>query len=94
MRADGARDQTGARFDRSESAANRTASLAARGDRQMLACLVLASAVREGGQGVHGHPCAKHGARALSPDRLHALHEGLPQGSQRARSGRAAGPTI
>jgi hypothetical protein len=60
----------------------------------MSARLGLASAVREGGRRVCGRPCAKHGARALSPNRLHALHEGLPQGSWRARSGRATGPVI
>jgi hypothetical protein len=32
--------------------------------------------------------------RALSPDRLHTLHEGLPQGSRRVGSERAAGPGI
>jgi hypothetical protein len=32
--------------------------------------------------------------RALSPDRLRPLHEGLPQGSRRVGSGRAAGLVI
>jgi hypothetical protein len=31
--------------------------------------------------------------RALSPDRLHALCQRLPQGSWRIGSGRATGPT-
>jgi hypothetical protein len=60
----------------------------------MSARLGLASAIREEGRRVCGRPCAKHGVRALSPDRLHVLHEGLPQGSRRARSGKAAGPII
>jgi hypothetical protein len=63
-------------------------------NRQMSAHLGLASAVHEGGRRVCGRPCAKNGARALSPDRLHTLHEGLPQGSRRAGSERAMGPVI
>jgi hypothetical protein len=79
LRADGVGDQAGARLARSGTTTNRTASPATRSNRQMSARLGLASAVREGGQRVCGRPCAKHGARALSPDRIHALHEGLPQ---------------
>jgi hypothetical protein len=54
----------------------------------------LASVVREGGWRVCRRPCAKHGARALPSNRLHVLHKGLPQGSQRAGSKRVVGPVI
>jgi hypothetical protein len=60
----------------------------------MSAHLGLSSVVREGGKRVYERPCAKHSARALSPDRLHALHERLPQGSRRTGSERATGPVI
>jgi hypothetical protein len=78
LHADGARDWAGARLARPRDATNRTTSPAARSDRQMSARLGLALAVHEEGRRVCRCPCAKHGARALSPDRLHALHEGLP----------------
>jgi hypothetical protein len=91
---DGAGDRANAQLARSRTPTDRALSIVARSDRQVSARLGLASTVREGGRRDFGHPCAKHGARALSPDRLHVLREGLPQGSQRAGSGRAAGPVI
>jgi hypothetical protein len=92
LHADGVRDRASAQLARS-SARRRTATsgTAARNDRQVLACLGLAVAIREGGWRICGCPCAKHGARTLSPDRLHVLRERLPQGSWRTGSGRATG---
>jgi hypothetical protein len=91
---DGAGDRANARLARSRTPADRALSIVARSDRQVSARLGLASTVHEGSRRVFGRPCAKHGARALSPDRLHMLREGIPQGSQRAGSERAAGPVI
>jgi hypothetical protein len=94
LRIDGAGDRVGARLAQSEGATNRTTSPVAWSNRQMSARLGLASAVREGDRRVCERPCVKHGACTLSPDRLHMLHEGLPQGSRHIGSGRVAGPVI
>jgi hypothetical protein len=78
LRTDGVGDQAGARLTGSRTAVGRASGIAAWGDRQVSARLGLASAIREGGWRVCGRPCANHGARALSPDRLHAPCHGLP----------------
>jgi hypothetical protein len=93
LHADGVGDRASARLTRSRTATRRASGTAARNNRQVSTFLGLAAIVCEGGRRIHGRPCAKHGARALSPDRLHALHQRLPQGSWRTGSGRVAGPT-
>jgi hypothetical protein len=93
LHVDGAGDQASARLARSKTTTRRASGTAARSNRQVSTRLGLAATVREGGRRICGHPCAKHGARALSPDRIHVLRQGLPQGSWRTWSGRATGPT-
>jgi hypothetical protein len=94
LRVDGARDRASARHARPGGATNRTTGLAARSDRQMSTRLGLALAVCEGCWRVCGRPCVKHGASALSLDQLHALDEGLPQGSRHTGSRRVMGLVI